>query len=116
MKETNMSLQEMERRIAVIMRIGVGLSMSMMIIGMLLFLIKPVSLTGTSLVDIWSMMWQWNGVAWMMMGLFILILTPVLRVISTIVYFVHAKDKMYTVITIIVFLILVMGMFYGAVH
>ncbi|MCW0952658.1 DUF1634 domain-containing protein [Weissella ceti] len=116
MKETQESLQLMEKRIAVIMRIGVGIAMTLMIIGLVMFLWQPITFTDTSVSAIWINMWQGNGVAWMMMGLFVLILTPVLRVISTIVYFMHAKDVTYTIITTIVLLILIIGMFYGAMH
>lgn len=114
MNQTENSLQLMERRIAVIMRVGVGMAMTVMLIGLTMFLVTPTELSGATLPAIWTAMWQWNGVAWMMMGLFILILTPVLRVLSTIVYFIHAKDKLYTVITLIVFVILMLGMLYGS--
>lgn len=116
MNETENSLQLMERRIAIIMRIGVGLAMAVMIVGLVIFLWTPVETTATTLPAMWLAMWQGDGVAWMMMGLFILILTPVLRVVSTIVYFIHAGDKTYTVITVIVFIILLVGMYYGAAH
>lgn len=114
MKQTDKSLQLMERQIAIIM--CVGLAMAIMLVGLLLFFLRPADTAPTSLVAIWTGMQQGAGVAWMMMGLFVLILTPVLRVVSTIVYFIHARDKLYMTITIMVFLILLVGMGYGASH
>lgn len=114
MEQTQNSLQMMERRIAIIMRIGVGISMSIMVIGLVLFFMAPTSDVPANLVEIYQAMLTFNGAAWMMMGLFLLILTPVLRVVSSIIYFVHAKDTTYVIITGLVLCILMVGMMYGA--
>ncbi|AIG65229.1 DUF1634 domain-containing protein [Weissella tructae] len=115
MEQTENSLQIMEQRIAIIMRIGVGISMTIMIIGLALFFMTPATAVPTNLVDIYQAMLSLNGTAWMMMGLFCLILTPVLRVVSSIIYFLHAKDTTYVLITGLVLAILVVGMIYGAI-
>lgn len=57
-----------------------------------------------------------NGEAFIMLGLFCLILTPVLRVVVSIFAFAKEKDYLYVVITLIVLVILVIGMSFGLVE
>ena len=51
--------------------------------------------------------------AWLMTGLFLLILTPVLRVVASIVAFAKEGDKLYVAITTLVLIILIVAMFVG---
>ena len=48
-----------------------------------------------------------------MTGLFLLILTPVLRVVASIVAFAKEGDKLYVAITTLVLIILIVAMFVG---
>ena len=57
-----------------------------------------------------------NGEAFIMLGLFCLILTPVLRVVVSIVAFAKEKDYLYVIITLIVLVILIIGMTFGLVE
>jgi uncharacterized membrane protein len=47
-------------------------------------------------------------------GLMVLIATPVLRVASTVIYFLFKRDKVYLAITSFVLLVLIAGFFIGA--
>ena len=52
----------------------------------------------------------------MLTGLFLLILTPILRVGSSILLFWRQGDRLYVVITASVFLILIISLFLGKVE
>jgi len=114
--DTKLTLAMMERRMAVIMRIGVFIAMATMLIGLVLFFIHPGVIQPENMGQIWQGILAGDGVSWMMLGLLFLILTPVLRVVSSIFYFMRARDITYVIITSLVLIILIIGMFYGASH
>lgn len=109
-------LAQMELIIGKIMRAGVLAALAAMIIGMLLLLVHPVSdptdfptRLGTLLVAVGHL----EPMGWMMLGLLLLIFTPVLRVIVSIVAFAKIHDHLYTTITILVLVILALAIAYG---
>ncbi|MBM7617803.1 putative membrane protein [Weissella uvarum] len=115
-KQAETDLAKMEQVIGQIMRIGVGLAILAMLIGMGLLLFKPTQAQATfptQLTLIWHGLWQWQPMAWMMLGLFILIMTPVLRVIVSIIAFAKIHDHLYTIITTVVLIILFVAIAYG---
>ncbi|KRM68251.1 DUF1634 domain-containing protein [Apilactobacillus ozensis] len=109
-------MNEIELIIGKILRIGVIISATIMIIGLLLFLV-----TGNSGYDqnyipnnfkvIFKGIVQLKPYAIMMLGIFCLILTPVLRVVVSIYSFYKEKDKLYVYITSIVLIILIFSLF-----
>ena len=54
-----------------------------------------------------------DAVTFMLLGAFMLILTPIFRVISTFIIFVKTKDKMYTIFTAIVMVIILVSIILG---
>ncbi|MBF0709989.1 MULTISPECIES: DUF1634 domain-containing protein [unclassified Gemella] len=51
-----------------------------------------------------------------MLGIFILILTPIVRVVSMLIQFVILKDKKYVVISFLVLLVLSISLIFGITH
>lgn len=111
--------KDIEVKISIIMRAGVILASLIMIFSFVLTLIKQTSLDQYEIYDISSIITgliQLNPYSFMMLGIFVLILTPVIRVISTIILFASKKDKLYTAITIFVLIILIVCFTVGISH
>lgn len=111
-------MQQVEIIIGKIMRIGVLLAALVMLIGLLLFFINgnggySNNAYPTTLQGIWSGLGQFKAYAYMMAGIFLLILTPVLRVVVSIYAFIVEKDRLYTIITSMVLLILIISFIIG---
>ena len=115
--ENKEEMVKIERSIGYILRIGVIVSAVIILIGMFLLFFSPGSPQElNSLPLIFEGVLQLNGEAFIMLGLFCLILTPVLRVVVSIFAFAKEKDYLYVVITLIVLVILVIGMSFGLVE
>lgn len=110
-----------ELTIAKLLRVGVMLSASIILIGLVLYLI-----TGTSGYDnntyptnpllLLGDILTFKPYAIMMIGLLILILTPIFRVGVSIIVFIKEKDKLYILITALVFIILMISLVLGKVE
>ena len=104
--------EELDLVMGKILRIGIFLSILFMFIGLVLYLFS-----GQQVISLKNLE-QFNPVAYvkrhsifdavtfMLLGAFMLILTPIFRVISTFIIFVKTKDKMYTIFTAIVMVII----------
>lgn len=115
---TKEELLKIERNIGKILRIGVFLSTTVIIIGILIFLLSGHSgyaegVWPDKFNEILSGLVEFKALAWLMTGLFLLILTPVLRVVASIVAFAKEGDKLYVAITTLVLIILIVAMFVG---
>lgn len=110
-------LLKIERSIGYLLRIGVLISAGIIILGIVLQLFQPVATEKLdSLASLFQGVLQLKGEAVIMLGLFCLILTPVLRVVVSIFAFAKEKDYLYMVITVIVLIILIIGMSFGSVE
>ena len=101
-----------------ILRLGVLVSATVMLIGLLLLIVKgnggyPNNTFPTDFTEIWHGIAQLKPYAIMMLGIFLLILTPVLRVIVSIYSFYREGDNLYVVITTIVLVILGISFVFG---
>lgn len=115
--ENKEEMLKIERSIGYILRIGVIVSAVIILIGMLLLFFQPTNdQVPTDLWLIFQGVLKLNGEAFIMLGLFCLILTPVLRVVVSIVAFAKEKDYLYVIITLIVLVILIIGMTFGLVE
>ena len=115
---TKEELLKIERNIGKILRIGVFVSTTVIIIGILMFLLSGHSGYAEGgwpdkFNEILSGLVEFKALAWLMTGLFLLILTPVLRVVASIVAFAKEGDKLYVAITTLVLIILIVAMFVG---
>ena len=115
---TKEELLKIERNIGKILRVGVFVSTTVIIIGILMFLLSGHSgyaegVWPDKFKEILSGLVEFKALAWLMTGLFLLILTPVLRVVASIVAFAKEGDKLYVAITTLVLIILIVAMFVG---
>lgn len=104
--------------IARCLQIGVGLSAAIIFIGFMMFLITgksgyPGSTYPTNLTEVLRGVILLKPYAIILMGLLILILTPVFRVAVSIFAFLKEKDYMYVGITSVVLIILIIGFMLG---
>ncbi len=119
MPKNNSTRKEMlavEIVIGKIMRIGVLFSAAVMILGFAMFLITGHSgypSFPTTLPAIWQGLISFKAYAYMMAGIYLLILTPVLRVVISIYAFYQEKDMLYVKITSLVLLILIISVIVG---
>lgn len=117
-KETQEEMNHMEVIIGKLMRIGVATAAIVMLIGYILMVIKhstgyPGGYFPTTLTAICKGIVQFKPYAIMMAGIFLLILTPALRVATSIYSFFKENDKLYTIVTTIVLVILLFSFFLG---
>lgn len=115
MQETS----KIEKRISIAMRIGVIVSAAVMIFGFVLLLVTYqdnfAGFKDPSITEALRGLVTLNPYSYMLLGIFLLILTPVLRVVTCFIIFAKEKDKTYTVITLLVLLILVISFIVGLI-
>lgn len=110
--------EELELTISRFLKIGVLLSAAVMLIGLLMFLITGNSgyagdIYPTNPLLILAGVAALKPYAIIMTGLFILILTPVVRVGVSIIVFLKEKDYTYVAISGLVFIILIISFLIG---
>lgn len=109
-------MRKVELIIGKILRIGVVTSAIVILIGIALYFLNGSGYSGsfpTRFGTIFSGIAAGKSYAIIMLGIFLLILTPVLRVVVSIYAFYKEKDKMYVIITTIVLVILIIAMLLG---
>ncbi|NVY97161.1 DUF1634 domain-containing protein [Lactobacillus sp. DCY120] len=110
-------LNEIELIIGKILRVGVIVSVIVMIIGLGLMVIQtPTGTTvhfPTTISGLVHGIGHFQAASIMMLGIFLLILTPVLRVVVSIYAFAKEKDYLYVIITTLVLVILAIAMIGG---
>lgn len=118
MNNENQEIKKIELIIGQILRIGVAISVWVILIGIVMYLFTGNSgyandAFPTAIHEIIAGTFAGKPYAVLMLGLLLLIFTPVLRVIVSIYAFAKEKDTMYTIITVIVLIILVVAMLIG---
>jgi len=111
-------MQRVEIIIGKVMQVGVFVAATVMIIGILILFVSGNSgyegnVHPHDFNSIISGVLSLKSYAIIMSGLFLLILTPVLRVVVSIYAFVVAGDKLYVWITTAVLIILIIAMVIG---
>lgn len=111
-------MEKIEVLIGKIMRIGVGTAMFVMLIGYVLLLTRHTTGYSTNtfpitLPAIIMGVIQFKPYAIMMLGILLLILTPLLRVAVSIYAFFKEKDHFYTRVTTFVLMILLFSLCLG---
>lgn len=101
-----------------ILRLGVMISATVMIIGLVLLIFKgnggyPNNAFPTDFSQIWAGIAELKPYAIMMLEIFLLILTPVSRVVVSIYSFYREGDNLYVWITTIVLVILGISFVFG---
>lgn len=110
---------QLEVLMAKILRFGILLSVFLMLLGLGLYLIQNKtfeeikSLTTFHVMDYVLGHSLFDGVTLMLFGVFVLILTPIFRVISTFLAFIHQKDRLYIGFTGLVIVIIILSIIMG---
>lgn len=117
-KTTRKEMLEVEIVIGKIMRIGVIIAVCVMLLGLVMFFATgqsgyPGTTFPTSFTAIWQGLLAFKAYAYMMAGIYLLILTPVLRVVISIYAFYKEHDYLYVKITSLVLAILILSVFIG---
>ncbi|WP_334333551.1 MULTISPECIES: DUF1634 domain-containing protein [unclassified Companilactobacillus] len=114
---THEETKKVELIIGKILRIGVITSAIVILIGMGLYFMSGSGYNPgdypTRFSAIFAGLAAGKSYAVIMLGVFLLILTPVLRVVVSIYAFYKEHDKLYVIITTIVLIILMFAMFMG---
>lgn len=116
--DTQAEMVQVEKSIGIILQIGVVISAVIILIGLIIGLVTggtgyPGHYFPTHFGPILIGVAQAKPVAIMMLGLFCLILTPVLRVVVSIYAFAKEHDYLYVLITSSVLVILIFAMILG---
>jgi len=115
---TAREMAQVENIIGRILQIGVIVSAIVMLIGLVLFLVTgqsgyPGTTIPLNMKDILVGTVQFKPYAVMMLGIYCLILTPVLRVVVSIYAFYKENDRLYVIITTAVLIILLFALVIG---
>ena len=118
---------DLETTTALVLRIGIALCVLLVLIGIVLLSINSgggnysitqiVSVSSTvnsssfSFANIISGLFNLDGLSFIFMGIIILIATPIVRVFLSIFAFFFARNWIYTAITLIVFINLMVAIF-----
>ncbi|GEP19901.1 DUF1634 domain-containing protein [Pediococcus argentinicus] len=118
MQKENEEMEKVELLIGRILQIGVIVSAIIIVLGIALWLIQggsgyPHGIFPHRFGTVTSGVIAFKPYAVVMLGIFCLILTPVLRVVVSIYAFAKEHDQLYVWITTIVLVILLIGMYIG---
>jgi len=118
--------ERVERILGALLQSGVIISGLVVLVGGIFYLLRyahlpvhyenfdPERASLRSLSDVGNSALHGDGRAIIQCGLLLLIATPVARVVFSIFAFALEKDRLYVVLTVIVFLILIYSLFGGA--
>ena len=111
--------KKMQQLIGSTLRVGVMTACCIAILGGIYYLISHGSesihdyykfhgepTTLTSLTGIFTGLFQFQAANWIQLGVLVLMLTPITRIILSLVDFAHQRDWLYVGITTIVFLVI----------
>ena len=133
MKPENRSLKNAEVIVSLVLQIGVTLSSVIIFIGIVIFFARHNSVSASFLganyrhytaasygfphnvSSIKAALEAGSGIGYITLGVLLLILTPVLRVATSILLFVRQKDKPMTMVTLFVLLVLAASFYLGMV-
>ncbi|MDG6925983.1 MAG: DUF1634 domain-containing protein [Nitrososphaerota archaeon] len=103
----------LERVIALTLRIGVVLSASLVAGGLVLFyaegLANPPASSSFTLPAVIAGVAGGNPVSLMLLGIVVLVITPVLRVSELALNYLWQRDRLYAVISLLVLLLMMVG-------
>lgn len=125
MSEKSLQDERLELNMSRLLIAGVIISGGLVAIGGLLYLLhhglekpeygtfsgEPADLTG--LKAVFTLIFQGRGTAIVMLGILVLIATPIARIIFAVIGFALEKDRLYTMISLIVLLIILASLFSG---
>lgn len=105
--------KDIDRPIMLVLLFGMLASIVFIFVGLVLLILHPEESTFSVLpvkkAIIQALKFQASG--WLSLGLFTLILTPVARVLMAILSFAWIKDRKYALVSIVVFVAMMSGVF-----
>ena len=118
-----------ESLVSLVLQIGVAVSSVIILLGLILFFIqiKPLGvvsyqqfITGTvsfphSLATLITALQNGNSSGFIMLGVLLLIMTPIMRVATSVLLFLHQHDIPMTLVTLFVLIVLICSFFVGIV-
>jgi uncharacterized membrane protein len=123
---------QVERVISAVLRGGVGLSLLLVVAGTLLSFVhhptyvhsapdlgqltRPGAEFPHTLSDVLAGLREWHGQALVVVGLLVLVATPVARVAISILLFFLQRDRTFVIITTVVLALLLLSFFLGKVE
>ncbi len=117
--EKDRRLRQAELAISHVLRGGVVISAAIILLGVVWFYLQ-MAISGHAtlnyphtVIEVAQELAQGNPLALIALGLLVLLLTPILRVAISILIFALERDWLYTVITLIVLLILLVSLLLG---
>ena len=103
-----------------ILKVGVYISSFLILVGIILTFIsdtgKNLSIERYTFQEMITGLFKFDHYSYMMFGIFVLILTPVLRILGLLVVYLKEKDYKFVRICIIVLLILCISLALGVTH
>ena len=112
--------KDINTHISNILKIGVFTSMAFILVGLVLLLTKEsntqVEFLHYSINEMLTGLKNFDYYAYLMAGILILILTPVLRILGLLVIYKIEKDYKFVAISIIVLIILAISLALGVIH
>jgi uncharacterized membrane protein len=130
--ETEERVRRVELLISNLLRSGVFISLTLIVLGTGLSVIQHPEYLGSpaalqhltepgaafphTLPDVWFGIERFEGDAVVTLGLLVLIATPVIRVAVSIFAFIYQEDRNYTLITLVVLCLLLLSFVLGAVE
>lgn len=125
-------MRRVELVISNLLRVGVAISLALIVIGSVVTfvrhpayvnspdelagLVDPEAILPHSLGEVAAGLGDFRGQAIVALGLLVLIATPMMRVAVSVVAFILAGDRLYTLITLTVFCLLMLALALGAVE
>ena len=116
---TNLSNQSIEdkfeRIFSKFLQICIGISGILIFLGMILSILEEITFNMNDFSNelILENMISFSPIGLIFLGIFILIFSPVVRVILTIFLYIYLKDRKMGIISIFVFVFMMTGIFFG---
>ena len=104
-----------ERMVSRILRIGIAISVTLMVIGLVLGFFDRQGMPKhvVPLADLPSLLRSFDPAAYLSLGLIVLIATPFVRVLGSIIAFAREGDRRYVIITAVVLAVMCLSVLLG---
>lgn len=116
--------RDLEASLATVLTAGTALAAAVLLVGLVVYLLRDhgtqldfkafVARRQSGVFGVFRDAAQMDGASVMQLGVVLLILTPVTRVLFTLLAFLYKRDWMYVVVTVIVLSVLLYGLFGNA--
>jgi uncharacterized membrane protein len=111
------------RRTAIVLRVGLGISLSMLVLALVAYLVENPGASLTSTVTVNPIVGYLTAgglahglaagapAAFLTLGIYVLVATPVVRVLTGCYYFERGRERTMTLVTLSVLILLLVGLF-----